>query len=77
MGCINVKIDRIGGLLLGVSRKDRPLNVEIEDVFKNQHLNVTCGIVCSVAELAHNRSILVASDEIFVLVDGSMFTVIN
>lgn len=59
MACINIKIDRIGeslslvasrigGLLLGVSRKDEPLKIEVEDVLKNQHLYVTCGVLCTV-----------------------------
>lgn len=88
MACIDIKINRIGeslslvasrigGLLFGVSRKDEPLKVEVEDVLKNQHLYVTCGIVCSVADLSRHRRILVASDEIFILADGSMFALLT
>lgn len=78
MACIDIKINRIGeSLSLVASRKDEPLKVEVEDVNKNKHLCVTYGIICSVADLSRYRKILVASDEIFILADGSMFALLK
>lgn len=86
MACINIKIDRIGealslaasrigGLLFWVSRKDEPLKVEVEDVLKNQHLYVTCGVLCAVNSDSYLR---VTPDAIWLasgVLDGAEFNI--
>lgn len=57
MGCLNVNISelgsrispsisRLGGITADVFRADKPINIGISDT--NEHLNISCSIVCSV-----------------------------
>ena len=62
MGCLSVDIARLGaspivnitnlgGLALSVKRVGEPLRLAVSDILKGLHLNITCGIVCSISEL--------------------------
>lgn len=66
MSCLSVTITNLspslhlgvgwlGGIEASVSRYDTPLSLEISDVFKNNHLKLSCGIVCSVGDLRYLR----------------------
>lgn len=43
---LHIGVGRLGGIEASVSRYDIPLSFEISDVFKNNHLKLSCGIVC-------------------------------
>lgn len=76
MACIDIKINRIGeSLSLVASRKDKPLKVEVEDVLKNKHLRVTCGVICTVNSDSYLR---VTPDTIWLasgVLDGAEFNI--
>jgi hypothetical protein len=48
-------VGRLGGIEASISRYDIPLSFEISDVFKNNHLKLSCGIVCSVGDVHYLR----------------------
>lgn len=55
MACLQVEIKKLRGIEASVSRYDVPLSFEISDVFKNNHLKLSCGIVCSVGDVHYLR----------------------
>lgn len=55
MACLQVEIKKLRGIEADVSRYDVPLSFEISDVFKNNHLKLSCGIVCSVGDVHYLR----------------------
>lgn len=52
---LHIGVGRLGGIEANVSRYDVPLSFEISDVFKNNHLKLSCGIVCSVGDVHYLR----------------------
>ncbi len=52
---LHLGVGRLGGIEASISRHDIPLSFEISDVFKNNHLKLTCGIVCSVGDVHYLR----------------------
>lgn len=55
MACLQVEIKKLGGIEANVSRYDVSLSFEISDVFKNNHLKLSCGIICSVGDVHYLR----------------------
>lgn len=47
---LHLGVGRLGGIEASVSRYDVPLSFEISDVYKNNHLKLSCGIVCSIID---------------------------
>jgi hypothetical protein len=52
---LNLGVWRLGGIKASVSRYDIPLSFEVSDVFRNNHLKLSCGIVCSVGDVHYLR----------------------
>ena len=52
---LHIGVGRLGGIEASVSRYDTPLSFDISDVFKNNHLKLSCGIVCSVGDVHYLR----------------------
>lgn len=52
---LRVEVKRLGGIEISASRYDVPLIFEISDVYKNNHLKPSCGIVCSVGDIHYIR----------------------
>lgn len=52
---LQLGVGRLSGIEASVSRYDIPLSFEISDVFKNNHLKLSCGIVCSVGDVHYLR----------------------
>lgn len=76
MSCLQVSVSVLPLELKPIiSRHDAPLGLSVLDV--SNHLKVTCGIVCSISDIERYRRILVASDEIFILLDGKMFVLLK
>jgi hypothetical protein len=44
-------VGRLGGMTIEVDRYDIPLSVGVEDMFKDNHLKLTCGIVCNIGDV--------------------------
>jgi hypothetical protein len=44
-------VGRLGGIEIEVDRYDIPLSVGVEDMFKDNHLKLTCGIVFDIADI--------------------------
>lgn len=83
MGCINIvishvntlpilSIERIGGMTVASTLVSKQLVVETFDYAI--HPNVSCSIVCSVAE-SGNTEVFVAADGEFLLSDGNKYMV--
>lgn len=52
---LHLGVGRLGGIEIEVDRYDIPLSVGVEDMFKDNHLKLTCGIVCNVGDVHYLR----------------------
>lgn len=66
MSCLNITVtnmspplqvgaERLGGVILTVIKSSNSLNCNIFDKLIDKHLNLTCGIVCTIADIHYLR----------------------
>lgn len=48
---LHLGVGRLGGIEVNVSRYDIPIDFDIFDCLQNNHLKISCGIVCSLPDI--------------------------
>lgn len=66
MSCLNITVtnmssplqvvaERLGGIVLAVIKSSNALNCSISDKLIDKHLKLTCGVVCTIADIHYLR----------------------
>lgn len=48
---LHLGVGRLGGMTIEVDRYDTPLDLGVVDMFKDKHLQLSCGIVFDIADI--------------------------